>query len=78
MIVAVYLILPIKIFLDNASEFKGILKVYLTVETDHVHNWLGLFVFMHNADILHIKFMKLVRLMRGGRFLTRRRLYKAC
>ena len=31
----------------------------------HVHNWLGLFVFMHNADILHIKFMKLVLQMRG-------------
>jgi putative transposase len=36
-------------------------------ELSHVNNWLGLFVFIHNADILHIKFMDLTLLMRGER-----------
>lgn len=30
----------------------------------HVHNWLSMSVFMHNADILHIKFVNLMRIMR--------------
>ncbi|MGE5660971.1 MAG: hypothetical protein ACM3X1_01865, partial [Ignavibacteriales bacterium] len=36
-------------------------------ELSHVNNWLGLFMFIHNADILHIKFMDLTLLMRGER-----------
>ena len=36
-------------------------------DLSHVTNWLGLFVFMHNADILNMEFMTLVRLMGGER-----------
>ena len=46
-----------------------------TIEYDftHVNNWLDLFVYMHNnADILHIKFMDLVQLVRGERKLNLR------
>jgi putative transposase len=31
----------------------------------HVYNWMSLFVFMHNSDIQHIRFMALAQLMRG-------------
>src|ERR1051325_8263093 len=31
----------------------------------HVYNWMSLFVFMHNSDIQHIRFMALAHLMRG-------------
>ena len=48
-----------------------------TIEYDftHVNNWLDLFVYIYkhnNADILHIKFMDLVQLMRGERKLNLR------
>jgi putative transposase len=34
-------------------------------DLSHVHNWLSLFVFMHSADILHIKFVNPIRIMKG-------------
>jgi len=41
--------------IDNSTECDFV----------HVNKWLGLFVFTHNADILRIKFIDLVRLMEG-------------
>jgi hypothetical protein len=37
-------------------------KHKIEYDLSHVNNRFGLFVFMHNADILHIKFMDLVLL----------------
>jgi putative transposase len=57
----------IEYFKDRTEHFDDYYPCKNTIQYDliHVHNWLGLFVFMHNADILDIKFMTLVRLMRG-------------
>jgi len=59
----------IEYFKDRTENFDDYYPCKNTIQYDltHVHNWLGLFVFMHNADILHIKFMTLVRLVRGDR-----------
>jgi putative transposase len=40
-------------------------KHEIEYELSYVHNWLRLFVFLHNAEVLHIKFMNLMRIMRG-------------
>ena len=59
----------IEYFKDRTESFDDYYHCKNTIQYDltHGHNWLGLFVFMHNADILHIKFVTLVRLMRGER-----------
>ena len=46
---------------DNYYPCKS--KVYHHMV--HVYNWMSLFVFMHNSDIQHIRFMALAHLMRG-------------
>ena len=60
----------IEYFKDRTESFDDYYPCKNTIyailyDLTHVRNWLGLFVFMHNADILSIKFMTLVRLMRG-------------
>jgi hypothetical protein len=59
----------IEYFKDRIESFNDYYPCNITIQyaLTHVHNWRGLFVFMHNADILNIKFMTLVRLMRGER-----------
>lgn len=59
----------IEYFKDRTEAFDDYYPCKHKIEYDlpHVNNWFGLFVFMHNADILDIKFMKLVRMMRGER-----------
>jgi putative transposase len=59
----------IEYFKDRTETFDDYYPCKSTIQYDliHVHNWLGLFVFMHNADTLGIKFMDLVRLMEGER-----------
>jgi len=59
----------IEYFKDRTEIFDDYYPCKNTIQYDliHVHKCLGLFVFMHNADILHIKFMTLVRMMRGER-----------
>ena len=62
----------IEYFKDRTENFddEPCCRHDMEYDLTHVHNWLALFGFMHNADILHIKFMKLVRLMRGKKSLT--------
>ena len=57
----------IEYFKDRTEIFDDYYPCKNTIQYDltHVHNWLGLFVSMHNADILNIKFMTLARLMGG-------------
>ena len=57
----------IEYFKDRTENFDDYYPCKHKTEYDlsHVHNWLCLFVLMHNADILNIKFMKLIRMMRG-------------
>ena len=57
----------IEYFKDRTETFDDYYpcKHKIEYELSHVHNWFSLFVFMHNADILHIKFMNLIRIMRG-------------
>ena len=57
----------IEYFKDRTETFDDYYpcKHKIEYELSHVHNWFNLFVFMHNADILHIKFMNLIRIMRG-------------
>jgi putative transposase len=52
----------IEYFKDRTENFDDYYPCKTTIRYDltQVHNWLSLFVFMHNADILHIKFMTLV------------------
>ena len=59
----------IEYFKDRTEAFDDYYPCRHKIEYDlsHVNNWFGLFVFMHNADILHIRFMKLIRMMRGER-----------
>jgi len=52
---------------ENFDDYYPCCRHTIEYDLAHVNNWLGLFVFMHNADILHIKFMDLVRLMGGER-----------
>jgi putative transposase len=54
-------------FKDRTKTFEDYYpcKHKIKYKLSHLHNWLSLFVFMHNADILHIKFMNLIRIMRG-------------
>ena len=61
----------IEYFKDRTETFDDWYPCKHKIEyaLSHVHNWFGLFVLMRNADILHIKFMDLVRLM-GGESLT--------
>lgn len=42
-----------------------IIRVGILGVISHVYNWTGLFVFMHNAAIRHIKFSMLARLLEG-------------
>ena len=55
----------IEYFKDRTEIFDDYYPCKNTIQYDltHVHNWLGLFVSMHSADILNIKFMTLARLM---------------
>ena len=57
----------IEYFKDRTEIFDDYYPCKNTIQYDltHVHNWLGLFVSMHNAEILNIKFMTLARLMGG-------------
>ena len=60
--------ITIEYFKNRTEHFNEYYPCKRTIEYDftHVNNWLDLFVYMHyNADILHIKFMHLVQLMRG-------------
>jgi hypothetical protein len=52
------------ITLDTVDDYYPN-KHKIEYELSHVHNWLSLFVFMRNADIPHIKFMNLIRIMIG-------------
>jgi putative transposase len=49
-------------FKDRTETFDDYYscKHKIEYELSHVYNWLSLFMLMHNADILHIKFMNLV------------------
>jgi putative transposase len=57
----------IEYFKDRTETFDDYYpcKHKIEYELSHVDNWLNLFVFMHNAEILHIKFVNLMRIMRG-------------
>jgi putative transposase len=58
----------IEYFKDRTENFDDYYPCkHKNGDLSHVNNWLDLFVFIHNADILHIKFMDLVLLMRGER-----------
>lgn len=59
----------IEYFKDRTENFDDYYPCRHTIEYafTHVNKWLGLFISMHNADILHIKFMDLVRLLGGER-----------
>jgi hypothetical protein len=53
----------IEYFKDRTEGFDDYYLCKRKIEYDlsHVSNWFGLFVLVHNADVLHIKFMDLVR-----------------
>ena len=57
----------IEYFKDRPENFDDYYPCRHNIEYDliQVNNWLGLFVFMHNADILHIKFMTLLKLIKS-------------
>jgi putative transposase len=55
---------------ENFDDYYPCCRHDIEYDLTHVHNWLSMFVFMHNVHIQHIKFMNLVRLMRVGRTLT--------
>ncbi len=59
--------ITIEYFKDRTEIFDDYCpcKHKIKYELSHVHNWLSLFVFMHNANILHIKFMSPIRIMSG-------------
>lgn len=59
----------IEYFKDRTESFDDYYPRKNTIQYNltHVHNWLRLFMFMHNADILHMEFTSLERLMGGER-----------
>jgi putative transposase len=55
----------IEYFKDRTESFDD--YYHCRNNNEYVHNWLSLFVFMHNPDIRQIKFITLVQLIRGER-----------
>lgn len=56
----------IQYFKDRTENFDDYYPCrHFGCDLNHVYNWTGLFVFMHNAAIRHIKFSTLVRLLEG-------------